>query len=116
EGVRVDAGYSQGNAVTPFYDPMIAKLIVSGKDRSEAIARARGAVEGFHIEGIKHNLPLHARILADETFHGGTLDTHFLEHHAKPVAGRCVPFRFQSARRRCQHPIPPGTLPERTTP
>ncbi|HLT30585.1 MAG TPA: biotin carboxylase N-terminal domain-containing protein [Myxococcaceae bacterium] len=84
EGVRVDAGYSQGNAVTPFYDPMIAKLIVSGKDRSEAIARARGAVEGFHIEGIKHNLPLHARILADETFHGGTLDTHFLEHHAKP--------------------------------
>ena len=70
--------------VTPNYDPMIAKLIVSGADRAEAISRATAAVDAFEIQGIKTNLPLHARILRDETFRAGKLDTRFLEHHAKP--------------------------------
>ncbi len=84
EGVRLDAGYEQGNLVTPNYDPMIAKLIVSGKDRAEAIARADQALSSFQIEGIKTNIPLHLRIVRDPAFAAGTLDTHFLEHHAKP--------------------------------
>ncbi len=84
EGVRVDAGYEAGSVVTPYYDPMIAKLIVSGKDRAEAIARAREAVKGYEITGIKTNLPLHARILESEAFVGGEIDTTFLNHHAKP--------------------------------
>jgi acetyl-CoA carboxylase biotin carboxylase subunit len=84
EGVRLDSGYAEGNLVTPNYDPMIAKLIVSGKDRAEAIERSVGALQNFRIEGIKTNIPLHLRIVQDAAFRAGELDTHFLEHHAKP--------------------------------
>jgi acetyl-CoA carboxylase biotin carboxylase subunit len=84
-GVRLDAGYAEGDVVTPNYDPMIAKLIVSGADRNEAIERSIQAIEAFDIQGIKHNLPLHLRILRDPTFRAGKLDTRFLENHAKPV-------------------------------
>ncbi len=84
EGVRVDAGYAEGDVVTPFYDPLLAKLIVRGKDRAEAIARADAAIQGFTVEGIKTNLPLHLRIVRDRAFQDGALDTHFLEHHARP--------------------------------
>jgi len=83
EGVRVDAGYAQGDTVTPHYDPMVAKLIVSGRDRAEAIGRAEGALVDFRVEGIKTNLPLHLRIVRDRAFQDGALDTHFLEKHAK---------------------------------
>ena len=78
EGVRVDSGYEQGNVVSPYYDPMIAKLIISGKDRGQAIERARAAVKGYEIVGIKTNLPLHLRILESEAFVKGELDTGFL--------------------------------------
>ncbi|HZN94436.1 MAG TPA: biotin carboxylase N-terminal domain-containing protein [Myxococcales bacterium] len=84
EGVRLDAGYEQGSAVTPHYDPMIAKLIVSGRDRAEAISRSRAALEAFTVEGIKTNIPLHRRIAADPAFGEGRLDTRFLEEHARP--------------------------------
>ncbi len=84
EGVRLDAGYAEGHTVTPFYDPMIAKLIVSGADRAQAISRAVDAVAAFTIEGIKSNLPLHQRILGSQAFKDGAIDTKFLEHHAKP--------------------------------
>ena len=84
EGIRLDSGYAEGNAVTPHYDPMIAKLIVWGEDRSQAIERSIRALETFSIEGIKTNLPLHLRILRDPAFQEGRVDTAFLEHHAKP--------------------------------
>ncbi|MGZ3457075.1 MAG: acetyl-CoA carboxylase biotin carboxylase subunit [Archangium sp.] len=84
EGVRLDSGYAEGNTVTPNYDPMIAKLIVSGATRAEAIERSIQALEGFRIEGIKTNIPLHLRILRDAAFRAGDLNTRFLEHHAKP--------------------------------
>jgi acetyl-CoA carboxylase, biotin carboxylase subunit len=84
EGVRLDAGYAEGNTVTPNYDPMIAKLIVSGATRAKAIERSIAALEQFRIEGIKTNIPLHLRILRDPAFRAGELDTRFLEHHAKP--------------------------------
>jgi acetyl-CoA carboxylase biotin carboxylase subunit len=83
-GIRVDAGYVEGNTVTPHYDPMIAKLIVSGESRQQAIALAQQALSGFSIEGIKHNIPLHQRILGSEAFVAGNIDTKFLERHAKP--------------------------------
>jgi acetyl-CoA carboxylase, biotin carboxylase subunit len=83
-GVRLDSGYVEGNVVTPNYDPMIAKLIISGDDRAHAIARAKEALASFRIEGIKHNVPLHQRILEASAFVEGRLDTKFLEHHAKP--------------------------------
>ncbi|OJH34204.1 acetyl-CoA carboxylase biotin carboxylase subunit [Cystobacter ferrugineus] len=84
EGVRLDSGYAEGNTVTPNYDPMIAKLIVSGATRAEAIERSIQALEGFRIEGIKTNIPLHLRILRDPVFRAGDLNTRFLEQHAKP--------------------------------
>jgi acetyl-CoA carboxylase biotin carboxylase subunit len=84
EGVRLDAGYAEGNIVTPNYDPMIAKLIVSGATRAEAIERSIAALEQFRIEGIKTNIPLHLRILRAPAFRAGELDTRFLENHAKP--------------------------------
>ncbi|HYO65256.1 MAG TPA: hypothetical protein VEU33_04175 [Archangium sp.] len=84
EGVRLDSGYAEGNTVTPNYDPMIAKLIVSGATRAEAIERSIAALQSFRIEGIKTNIPLHLRILQEPVFRAGDLNTRFLEHYAKP--------------------------------
>jgi acetyl-CoA carboxylase biotin carboxylase subunit len=74
-GVRVDAGYTAGNKVTPFYDPLLAKLCVHGQDRDEALARAREAVAAFGIAGLRTNLAFHADLLASEEFRSGDYDT-----------------------------------------
>ncbi|WP_433388988.1 acetyl-CoA carboxylase biotin carboxylase subunit [Micromonospora sp. KLBMP9576] len=74
-GVRVDSGYVEGNTVTPFYDSLMAKLIVSGATRAEAIERARAAVAGFEIAGPKCNLPFFAELLENEEFLSGDYDT-----------------------------------------
>ena len=74
-GVRVDAGYAAGNTVTPFYDPLLAKLCVHGADRAQALARARAAVEAFEIAGLKTNLEFHADLLASDEFSSGDYDT-----------------------------------------
>src|ERR1700678_4345252 len=75
EGVRVDAGYTAGNTVTPFYDPLLAKLCVHGADRTQALARARDAVAAFTVTGPKNNLPFHAELLASPDFVSGGDDT-----------------------------------------
>jgi acetyl-CoA carboxylase biotin carboxylase subunit len=74
-GIRVDAGYEAGNIVTPFYDPLLAKLCVHGGTRDEALGRAREAVAAFRLAGPKTNLPFHADLLASETFVSGDYDT-----------------------------------------
>jgi acetyl-CoA carboxylase, biotin carboxylase subunit len=74
-GVRVDAGYAKGNQVTPFYDPLLAKLCVHGASRGEALQRARGAVAAFRISGPKTNLPFHAELLDSREFASGRYDT-----------------------------------------
>jgi acetyl-CoA carboxylase biotin carboxylase subunit len=74
-GIRVDAGYEEGNQVTPFYDPLLAKLCAWGQDRGEALARAAQAVAGFQIAGPRTNLPFHADLLASEEFISGNYDT-----------------------------------------
>jgi acetyl-CoA carboxylase biotin carboxylase subunit len=74
-GVRVDAGYQAGNTVTPFYDPLLAKLCVHGADRDQALARARDAVAAFRIAGPKTNLAFHADLLASPEFSAGDYDT-----------------------------------------
>ncbi len=78
EGLRIDAGVEAGNEVTPFYDSMIAKLVVYGKDRTEALQRSREALSAFQIEGIRTNLPLLEEITKDPQFVAGKYDTHFL--------------------------------------
>ena len=74
-GVRVDAGYMAGNTVTPFYDPLLAKLCVHGRDRAEALERARAAVAAFAVTGPKTNLEFHADLLASDEFASGDYDT-----------------------------------------
>jgi acetyl-CoA carboxylase, biotin carboxylase subunit len=75
EGVRVDAGYAAGNTVTPFYDPLLAKLCVHGSSRAQALERARAAVAAFGIAGPKTNLPFHAELLDSREFVSGSYDT-----------------------------------------
>ncbi|GIJ79551.1 acetyl-CoA carboxylase, biotin carboxylase subunit [Micromonospora phaseoli] len=75
EGVRVDSGYVEGNTVTPFYDSLMAKLIVSAPTRAEAITRARSAVARFELTGPKNNLPFFAELLENEEFTSGDYDT-----------------------------------------
>jgi acetyl-CoA carboxylase, biotin carboxylase subunit len=78
-GVRVDSAAYADAVIPPYYDSMIAKLIVKGRDRAEAIGRMKRALEMFVIEGIKTSIPLHRRILADPDFAAGKFDTHFVE-------------------------------------
>jgi acetyl-CoA carboxylase, biotin carboxylase subunit len=75
EGVRVDSGYAEGTTVTPHYDSLMAKLIVFGADRADAIAKARAAVAGFEIAGPKNNLPFFAELLDNDEFLAGDYDT-----------------------------------------
>ncbi|MEU6414201.1 biotin carboxylase N-terminal domain-containing protein [Microbispora sp. NPDC046933] len=75
EGVRIDSGYTAGNTVTPFYDPLMAKLCVTGATREEALERGREAVAAFRIEGPKHNLPFCAELLDHPEFVSGDYDT-----------------------------------------
>ena len=74
-GIRVDAGYQAGNQVTPFYDPLLAKLCVHGASRAEALSRARDAVASFRIAGLRTNLPFHAELLDSGEFGSGSYDT-----------------------------------------
>jgi acetyl-CoA carboxylase biotin carboxylase subunit len=74
-GIRVDAGYEAGNEVTPFYDPLLAKLCAYGATRAEALQRARAAVDGFRIAGPKTNLAFHAELLDSDEFASGRYDT-----------------------------------------
>jgi acetyl-CoA carboxylase, biotin carboxylase subunit len=75
EGIRVDAGYQAGNTVTPFYDPLLAKLCVHGAGREQALDRARAAVAAFVIAGPKTNLAFHSELLASPQFVSGDYDT-----------------------------------------
>ncbi len=82
-GVRVDTAVYQGYVIPPHYDSLIAKLIVSGRDRREAIARGRRALDLFVIEGIKTSIPMHRKILDDPDFLDGRLSTRFMERFAQ---------------------------------
>ena len=84
-GVRVDSAAYADAVIPPYYDSMIAKLIVKGRDRSEAIGRMKRALEMFVIEGIKTSIPLQRRILADPDFAAGKFDTHFIERLLPPT-------------------------------
>ena len=78
EGIRWDGGYEEGNEVTPYYDPMLGKLIVFAPTRSQAISTAASALESFEVQGVKTNIPLHLRVLRAPSFLAGQLDTSFL--------------------------------------
>ncbi|WP_019414397.1 acetyl/propionyl/methylcrotonyl-CoA carboxylase subunit alpha [Paenisporosarcina sp. TG20] len=74
-GIRIDAGYEEGNTVTPFYDPMIAKVIVQSESREEAIIKAQNFFSSVKIEGIKTNVALFQEFLGAKAFQDGTYNT-----------------------------------------
>ncbi len=78
-GVRVDTQCEAGYSIPPFYDSMIAKLVTSGKDRAEAIARMERALDEFIIEGIKTTIPFHKRVMKNVMFRKGEVTTAFVE-------------------------------------
>ncbi len=78
-GVRVDTHIYSGYTVPPHYDSLIAKLLVHGRDREEAIVRGRRALAMLRIEGIKTSAALHLQILDNQEFQAGQVDTHFME-------------------------------------
>ena len=84
QGVRIDTGVADGGEISMFYDPMIAKLIVHGKDRADAIAKTREALNGFVMRGVQSNIPFHAALLAHPKFIAGDFNTGFIpEHYAQ---------------------------------
>jgi acetyl-CoA carboxylase biotin carboxylase subunit len=88
-GVRVETFAHSECTVSPYYDSMIAKIIVHGRDRQEAIARMRRTLEMTVIEGVKTTIPLHLRILSDSDFVAGKLSTSFMERLlSRPTTGR----------------------------
>lgn len=78
-GVRFDSGVYSGMTIPPYYDSMFAKLIVHGRDRDEAIARAKAALHDLVVEGVRTNIEFHLRVLDDEAFRRGELSTDFIE-------------------------------------
>ena len=82
-GVRVDSGCYSGITIPPYYDSMIAKLIVFGEDRDSCLARLERALGEFVIEGIKTTIPFYLDIIKEEEFLNGTYDIHWVENHMK---------------------------------
>jgi len=92
QGVRVDTGVQDGGEIPMYYDSMIAKLIVHGKDRLEAIAKMREALNGFVIRGISSNIPFQSALLAHPKFVKGDFNTGFIaEHYAAGFRAEDVP-------------------------
>ena len=88
--MRVDTFAHSECTVSPYYDSMIAKIIVHGRDRQEAIARMRRTLEMTVIDGIKTSIPLHLKILSDPDFIAGRLSTSFMDRYIvekKPASG-----------------------------
>ncbi len=78
-GVRLDSGVRMGYVISPYYDSMISKLVIWGRDRGEAIARTRRALSEYIIGGVKTNIPFHKTVMSDEAFARGDYSTHFIE-------------------------------------
>ena len=78
-GIRIDTGVYPGFEITPYYDPMIAKLIVWGETRAQAILRMRRALEEYRIVGVRTNIPFHQTMMDSHRFMGGQYDTRFVE-------------------------------------
>jgi acetyl-CoA carboxylase biotin carboxylase subunit len=87
-GVRVDTAAHSDAVIPPYYDSMVAKLVVHGKDRAEAISRMKRALEMFIIEGIKTTIPLQRKVLGEADFAAGRIDTYFLERYKTTKANK----------------------------
>jgi acetyl/propionyl-CoA carboxylase alpha subunit len=84
EGIRVDDGYTEGMAIPVYYDPMIAKLITHGNNRTEAIQKMKTAIAGYSIEGVQTTLPFGNFVMEHEAFVSGRFDTQFVQKYYSP--------------------------------
>ena len=84
EGIRVDDGYEEGMTIPIYYDPMIAKLVTHGKDRTEAIQKMRSAIKSYKIEGLITTLPFGTFVFEHDAFISGNFDTHFVKNYYSP--------------------------------
>jgi len=89
-GVRLESGVEEGSEVTLYYDPLIAKLLVWGRDRPEALARMRRALMEYRVRGIHTTVPFHAKALAHEGFRSGVYDTGIVEEIEHPRTDRHI--------------------------
>jgi 3-methylcrotonyl-CoA carboxylase alpha subunit len=85
DGIRVDAGYREGDTVTPFYDPLIAKVIAWGETRDEARQKLGSALRAFELEGIRNNREFLIACLADDVFAAGEVSTGFIEQRLESL-------------------------------
>lgn len=83
--IRVETGVRQGDEITPYYDPMIAKLVAFGENRDAALSRLHGALRDYEIVGVETNLELLKAIVANEDYAAATIDTEFLPRHFEPM-------------------------------
>ncbi len=86
-GIRLDTGVTEGDRITPFYDPMIAKLVAHGNDRSAAIDRMLTALGEFRIEGIVTNIDFLRRVIDHDAFRAGNTHTGFVDEHRSDLMG-----------------------------
>ncbi len=84
EGIRNECAIEAGSQVTPFYDPMIGKLIAWGETRNAACARIKAALENYKIEGIKTNIPMLIQTVSHEQFLSGYTTTQFVNEYYLP--------------------------------
>lgn len=77
--IRIETGIAPGSEITPFFDSMVAKLIVTGETREQAIERMLSALERFHVKGIRTTIPFCKAVLHNETYRNGDFDTSFIE-------------------------------------
>lgn len=83
-GIRVDGGYEEGMEVPIYYDPMLAKLVVHGADRAEAIQKMKEAIQAYEVEGVATTLPFGQFVLEHPAFVSADFDTHFVNHYYTP--------------------------------
>jgi propionyl-CoA carboxylase alpha chain len=84
EGIRVDDGYEEGMSIPIYYDPMIAKLVTHGKNRTEAVQKMLDAIKDYKIEGLTTTMPFGIFVFEHEAFLSGRFDTHFVKNYYTP--------------------------------
>ena len=86
--VRIDSGVREGDAITPYYDPMLAKVIAQGDDRGMALDRLAGALGGFEVAGVTTNVPFLSRLVASSGFQTGDVDTELIDRELDALLAR----------------------------
>ncbi len=103
-GIRVDSGIYSSYTIPPFYDPMISKLIVWGRDRDEAIRRMQRALFEYTIVGVESNIPFHQAVMLNRRFAKGELGTHFIDQEATLIdETRQIAEQKQQLRKKLSH-------------